>query len=217
MNLVASPTELTTSATDAMLAIECGGVLAWLWRKPTGDRWRVGLWSWVFGLLAFASLLGSVAHGLKLPTVWQTALWKPLNLSLGLLVALFLTGALFDWQGRVFAQRLIPLSIGLGGVFFGLTELFTGGFVIFVVYEAAVMAAAMAIYASLAATRRLKGAGVVAAAICLNLAAAGVQASSFSVKAFVPFDHNGLFHLIQMAGIATLGLGLSLGMKPDAK
>jgi hypothetical protein len=49
------------------------------------------------------------------------------------------------------------------------------------------------------------------------LAAAGVQASSFSVKAFVPFDHNGLFHLIQMAGIATLGLGLSLGMKPDAK
>src|ERR1035437_9129485 len=217
MVLVASPTEITTSATDAVLAIECVAVLAYLRRTPTGDRWRIGLWCWVLGLLAFASFLGFVAHGVAMPQSLRAVLWKPLNMSLGLLVALFLVGAFFDWHGRVVARRLVPWSIGLGGIFFGLTEFLNGGFIIFVVYEAAAMAGALAIYSFLAATHRLNGAGVVATAISLNLAAAGVQASSVSFKIFVPFDHNGVFHLVQMVGIATLGLGLRIGMKPDAK
>jgi hypothetical protein len=165
---ITSPTEITTSATDAVLAIECVVVLACLWRTPTGDRWRIGLWCWAFGLLALASALGSVAHGFEMPLSLRAALWKPLYLSLGLLIGLFLVGAFFDWHGRVVARRLVPWSIGLGGIFFGLTELFNGGFIVFVVYEAVVMASALAIYSFLATTHRLKGAGVVAAAIILR-------------------------------------------------
>ena len=217
MVLVASPTEITTSATDAVLAIECVAVLAYLRRTPTGDRWRIGLWCWVLGLLAFASFLGFVAHGVAMPQSLRAVLWKPLNMSLGLLVALFLVGAFFDWHGRVVARRLVPWSIGLGGLFFGLTEFLNKGFIIFVVYEAAAMASALAIYSFLEATHRLKGAGIVATAILLNLAVAGVQASSMSFTILVPFDHNGVFHLIQMLAIATLGLGLQIGMNPDAK
>jgi hypothetical protein len=213
MNLAASPTEITTSVTDAVLAIECVVVLAWLLMMPSGNRWRVGLWCWVFGLLAFASLLGSIAHGIEMPLTWQAALWKPLNLTLGLVVALFMVGAFFDWQGRVLARRLVPWSLGLGSIFFGVMEIFNGGFILFDVYVAMAMAAALAIYAALAAAHRLKGAGVVATAICLNLTAAGVQASSLSFNIIVPFDHNGLFHFVQMAAIAMLGWGLSLGMK----
>jgi hypothetical protein len=214
MTLVASPTELTTSATDAVLAMECAVMLAYLWRTPTGDRWRIHLWCCALGLLAFASLLGSVTHGFEMPQSLRAALWKPLYLSLGLLVALFLVGAVYDWHGRVVARRLIPWSIGLGGLFFGLTELLDGGFIIFLVYEGAVMASALAIYSFLAATHRLRGAGVVATAISLNLAAAGVQASSVSFKIPVPLDHNGVFHLVQMIALATLGLGLRIGMTP---
>jgi Family of unknown function (DUF6962) len=217
MALVASPTEITTSATDAVLAVECVVVLVYLWRTPTGDRWKVGLWSWVFSLLALASFLGSVAHGLEMPHSLRAALWKPLYLSLGLLVALFLIGAFFDLHGRVVAGRLVPYSIGLGGIFFWLTEFLKGEFIIFVVYEALAMGIALAIYCFLAATHRLKGAWIVATAIILNLTAAGVQASSISLTIFVPFDHNGVFHLIQMLAIAALGLGLHIGMKPDAK
>jgi hypothetical protein len=217
MNLAASPSEITTSATDGVLAIECIFVLAVLRLIPAGNRWRSNLWCWVFGLLAFASVLGSLAHGIELPPIWQAAIWKPLNLSLGLLVALFMVGAFYDWQGRVLARRLVPWSLGLGGIFFGLTEISNSGFILFVVYEAVAMAATLVIYLALAAAHRLKGASVVALAICLNLAAAGVQASSLSCRVFVPFDHNGLFHLVQMAGIATLGWGLSLGMKPTAQ
>lgn len=136
---------------------------------------------------------------------------------LGLLVALFLVGAFLDWRGPAFAMRLVPWSLGLGVIFFGLTEFLNGAFIIFVIYEAAAMAGALAIYSFLATSHRLKGAGVVAAAITLNLMAAGVQASSASFKICVPFDHNGVFHLIQMFGVATLGLGLRIGMKPDVR
>jgi hypothetical protein len=83
--------------------------------------------------------------------------------------------------------------------------------------EAVVMAGALAIYSYLAARHRLKGAGVVAMAILLNLMAAGVQANNVSFKIGVPFDHNGVFHLVQMFAVATLGMGLRMGMKPDMK
>jgi hypothetical protein len=99
VNFAASPTELTTSVTDAVLAIECVVVLAWLLMMPSGNLWRAGLWWCVFGLLAFASLLGSIAHGIEMPLTWQAALWKPLNLTLGLVVALFMVGP--SLTGRV--------------------------------------------------------------------------------------------------------------------
>ena len=216
MAFVGSPTELTTSATDAALAIECVVIMTYLWRAPAGDRWRTGLWCWVFGLIAFSSLLGAVAHGLEMPDSVRETIWKPLYLSLGILVALFIVGAVFDWRGRAAAVRLVPWGIGAGAVFFGLTEFFGGAFIVFGVYEAAAMVTALAIYSFLAAMHRLKGAGVVAAAILLNLAAAGVQATDVSVRIVFPFDHNGVFHLVQMAGTAVLGLGLRTGREPSA-
>jgi hypothetical protein len=217
MTPVTSPAEITTSATDAVLAIECIVFLAYVWRTPTGDCWKVGLWCWALGLLALASLLGAVAHGFEIPDSLRAALWHSIYLSLGILIALFLVGALRDWQGRALAQRLVPWSIGLGVSFFGLTVVFSGAFIVFILYEAVVMLSALAIYSFLAATHRLRGAGVVALAIFLNLAAAGAQASNVSFKLLVPFDHNGVFHLIQMLAIAALGLGLRLGMKSDAR
>jgi len=216
MTFVFSQTELTTSATDAVLAIECLAVLAYLWRTPTEDRWRIGLWSWIFGLLAFASFLGAVAHGFEMPDSLRAALWKPLYLSLGLIVGLFLVGAVHDLRGRVVAKRLVPLSIGLGVIFFGVIEILNGAFIVFVLYEAVIMATVLTVYCYLAVTHQLAGAGIVATAIFLNLIAAGVQASRISFTILIPFDHNGAFHLVQMIGIATLGLGLCIGMKSDA-
>ena len=83
---------------------------------------------------------------------------------------------------------------------------------LFVIYEAAAMASALAIYAFLAAAQRLNGAGVVATGILLNLAAAGVHPAICRSGLVVPFDHNGVFHLVQMSAIIALGLGLRVGM-----
>jgi len=52
-----------------------------------------------------------------------------------------------------------------------------------------------------------------AAGVIINLLAAGVQASDASLHIWYSFDHNGLFHLVQMLGIMVLGFGLRLGMQ----
>ncbi|MDX2478728.1 MAG: hypothetical protein QNK24_00155 [Desulfuromusa sp.] len=164
--------------------------------------------------MAFVSVLGALTHGLTMSESLRVMLWRPLYLSLGLIVGLFLVGAVYDWRGRAAARRLVPWSIGLGIIFFLVTEIFSDAFIIFVFYEAVAMTVSLMIYSFLAATNRLNGAIIVATAVFLNLAAAGVQASSFSFTLLVPFDHNGVFHLVQMVGLAILGIGLHLGLKP---
>ena len=114
-------------------------------------------------------------------------------------------------------MRLVPWSIGVSAAFLGLTALLGGKFIVFIVYAATIMLSALAIYTFLAATHRLKGAAVVALAILLNLAAAAVQASNVSLHFLVPFDHNGLFHLVQIVSTAILGWGLHLGMESAQK
>lgn len=208
MNFNPSLTELTTAATDAVLAVECIAVIIGLRRRrPAG--WRLGLWCWVFGLIAFAGGLGAVAHGLDLAESVRTALWIPLYLGLGVLVALFAVGAIADWLGADRARRWVPGGVAVGVLFFGLTQLLDGAFVIFVVYEAVAMLGALAIYAGLAARRRQRGAGTMAVGVLINLAAAGLQANPVGFHLVVPFDHNGVFHLAQMAGVAVLALGVA--------
>lgn len=213
MALISSPTELTTSATDALLAIECAVIIALLLRTAPADRWRTNLWCSVFALLATASFLGALAHGLEMPTPMRTALWTPLYLSLGILVVLFIVGAVADWRGKMAAKRLVPWGLGVSAAFLGLTALLGGAFIVFIVYAATILLSALAIYTFLAVTPRLQDAAVMALAILLNLAAAAVQASNLSLHLVFPFDHNGLFHLVQIVSTAVLGLGVHLGMK----
>ena len=213
MPLTTSPTELTTSATDALLAIECTIIIALLLRSATTNRWRTNLWCSIFTLLATASSLGALLHALELPKPMRIALWTPLYLSLGILVLLFIMGAVADWRGKVAAKRLVPWGIGVSAAFLGLTALLGGKFIVFIVYAATVLLSTLAIYTFLAVTHRLKGTAVIALAILLNLAAAAVQASNLSLHLVFPFDHNGLFHLVQIVSTAILGLGVHLGMK----
>ena len=211
-----SPLELTTSATDAVLAIECVLIIIYLRRFAAADRWRASLWSWVFGLMGFASTLGAVSHGFVLSNSVQTMLWRPLFLSLGILVTLFLIGAVYEWRGRAMAARLIPWAIGTGAAFFVFIEVFSGEFFAFVIYEAIAMLGAFAIYLYLGLKGKLRGAGIIAMAILLNLLAAAVQASNISFHFLFPFDHNGVFHLIQMVAIGTLAVGLAIGLQSES-
>lgn len=217
MILNSSPTELTTGATDALLAIECAVIVVWLSCTVTADRWRCRFWCWVFGLLGISSFLGGLAHGLQMPGIIRAGLWKPLFLSLGVVVVLFLVGAISDWRGEAPAKRLVSYGIGAGAVFFALTELMTDPLIVFVVCGAGVLTAALAVYTVLAATRRLKGAAVVSLGVFISLAAGAIQVSHVYFHLLFHFDHNGVFHLVQMVGIAFLAIGLGLGMAPGER
>ncbi|MFZ5798515.1 MAG: DUF6962 family protein [Thermodesulfobacteriota bacterium] len=207
MRLHPVPTELTTAGTDALLALLCLYCAIRLRRCRSLAPWKTGLWISVLLLLAFASALGTVAHGLDLPSHIRDLLWYPLYLCLGMTVALFAVGAILDWQGTLIARRVLPWAISAALAFSAITPLLGGSFLFFLVYEALAMIGALCIYAGLA-RRGLPGSGLIAAAITLTLLAAAVQASDLSLTLLLPFDHNGLFHLVQMPAIVLLCLGL---------
>jgi hypothetical protein len=212
MRLISSPTELTTAVTDAVIALLCIGVVVNVWRLRDHDRWKVSVWCWVFGLLALASTLGAVAHGLALTDSARSALWHPLYLTLGLTVALFFVGAVYDMLGKTVSRKLIPWCLGIGAGAYALTQILGGAFGIFLAYEAVVMVSVLVIYVLIAVSGRLPGATIMAGAIGLNLLAAAVQASDVSIRVIVPFDHNGVFHLVQIIAIAVLAYGLRIGL-----
>jgi hypothetical protein len=203
------PTELTTAATDAVLAILAIAALIVIRRHGSDDRWKVDLWSWLLGLLAAAAGLGAVAHGLELDERTRDLLWQPLYLFLGMVVALFVVAAVRDRFGERAARGALPWLILTGIGFFGVTRFVSGSFLLFVAYEGVAMLVALVLYADASVRRLSPGAGLMAVGVALNLIAAGIQQTAARVEiAGVPFDHNGLFHLIQMVALGVLTLGV---------
>ena len=206
-------TELTTAATDAILALLALVCIRWLAGRRSADPEKVTLWVLVLALLAVASALGAVAHGFDLSpdTLWL--LWQPLFLSLGLVVALFVVAAVYDGFGAAAARRLLIPALVVGGAFYLLTLLFPGTFMVFVLYEAVAMLVALALYVRLAIRDRERWARLMVLGIGLNIVAAAIQASgTVRLDLGVPFDHNGVFHLVQMVAIVVMvsGVGTSL-------
>ena len=214
MRLNPSLTELTTAATDAILGLVCLVLLARLIQRPEGPAWKRAIWGAVFACLAAASFLGAVAHGVVWPDLVRARLWQPLYLALGLTVAIFLVGAIGDWRGRDAARRARPWLMTMAIAFFAVTQWGGGSFLLFVGYEGVVMTAALAVYLKLCAKGR-PGAGTVALGIALSMAAAGVQASDLRLTVVVPFDHNGLFHVVQLVGVIVTARGVRTGLLAD--
>jgi hypothetical protein len=211
--LSGSPTDLTTAATDVAMAFVCLVALVELARLRVTATWKRALWGWVLALLGLASALGAVVHGLAWSESERAAWWHPLYVLLGLSVTLFLAGGIYDWRGDASARRVLPWAVGIGLGFFPLVQLLGGAFVIFVLFETTAMVAALAIYGSLWATGRLAGAGLVTLGIGLTIVAGALQASDLSVRLILPFDHNGLFHLVQLVATVVLVAGLRRGLK----
>lgn len=214
LELIDIATERSTALTDLLLALLAAGCGLYLRRFKRNDTWKTNLWTGVFGLVALGSLLGTAAHGFVMSQALNRTLWKPLYLSLGLAVGLFMVGAVYDAWGRERARRTLPVMIVAGLCFFAVTQAIPGSFLVFVVYEAFALFFALVIYGRMAMIQSLPGAAWNAAGVLIMIVAAGVQATK-SVNLFLvwPFDHNGVFHLIQMAGLGALTGGLAIGLK----
>ncbi len=211
-----SVTELTTAATDAAMGVLSLALLVDLQRRRVRSTWQRDVWSEVFGLLAAGSFLGAVAHGFDLAPNVRAQLWLPLYLALGLAVALFVVGAVGDWKGEAASRRLFPWAVAAGVGFFAASQWLGGAFIIFVIYEGVAMLLALAIYLRVA-VRGERWAWWTASGVGLTLVAAGVQATTLRLTLVVPFDHNGLFHLVQMAATLLIAAGVrrGLGASPD--
>jgi hypothetical protein len=219
MAMVLNPiaTELTTAATDAVLAILALACIRWLATRKSADPARVTLWVLVLALLALASALGAVAHGLALSSDTLYVLWQPLFLALGLVVALFVVAAVYDGVSPAAARRLLIPALVVGACFYLLTLLFPGTFMVFVLYEAVAMLLALALYFRLALRGGATWPWLMVLGIVLNIVAAAIQATgTVRFTLVVPFDHNGVFHLVQMVAIVVLVAGVAKGQADRA-
>jgi len=208
MELVGIATERTTASTDALLALAAMAAVLVL-RRRTPPSFGRAIWQAALAALAAASALGAATHGLAMSDDLRDALWQPLYLALGITMSLFVAGAVRDWRGDRAARRALPPLLVLALVFYGLTRITGGDFLAFVLYEAAALLLSLSIYVRLAAGGGRPGAAAMAAALALSLTAGAVQASELGpVRLLWEFDHNGLFHLLQLLGLILLVTGL---------
>lgn len=209
--LVASATERTTAATDLLLAVAAFAGAWHLTRRGPGSL-AVRIWTAALVAAGLASVLGAITHGFVLSPALREWLWQPLFLLLGTTVACFVAGAVADGFGPRPARLVLALMLLAALGFYAATRLSGGDFVVFVMFQAAGLLAALAIYLRLAARHR-PGASLVAAALALSLAAGAIQANkSLALRLVWEFDHNGIYHLVQLGGLALLvaGLGTTL-------
>lgn len=213
MEIVASLTEQTTAATDALLGIQALLLAGFLQKYAGVKPWRTRIWQSLLALTAAVALTGAVAHGIVMSKTTYELLWKPMLLCLGLVVATVVLAAVYDLWGRERAKKWLPWLGGVAVVFLVLTQMPGTTFLIFILYEVAGMLFGLGAYAVLTVKKHLPGAGIVTAGIALQIIAAGVQAAGpFEVLFIWHFDHNGIFHIIGMAATFLMVFGVARGM-----
>ncbi len=189
-----------------MLAVATSAGIAYLLSRtpasPLRGWWLVALTGW-----GVSALLGMVTHGFDLDPRVSALLWQPLYIGLGLAQALVVVASVEVWRGTAAAQRMLPIMLAATAAFYWATWHWAGDFLVFVVFSAATTIFALVVHAALA-RRGIPGAGWVAAGLGASLASGLLQATDVSFRLIWDFDHNGLFHLAQMAGLALLIAGL---------
>lgn len=213
LKFISSPTEITTAITDILLALVAGGAVIFLQCSESNEIWKINTWSWAFVLIALSGFLGAIAHGLELTEAQHQRIWHLINLSLGLTVSVFVIGVAYDLCGHTVAGKMPPWMVVCALLFFLVTRLFPGIFFVFIVYEAVALLFAFAAYGWLTITNQLEGAALIAAGVLVSIIAAGIQASKrVSITFFFEFDHNGIYHIVQIFGIVLLAVGLRLSL-----
>ena len=212
MRLNDRPTERTTAATDVLLSLAAAAGIVRLQTLALPDRWRLQLWSWTFALIALAAALGAVYHGLVLSERPRRWLWRIVTVCLSTAISLFGAAVVYDVFGRMAADRLLPILLASGLLTYAVSRVVAGLFMVFIVYQALVLALALVLYMGSAVQGGPGGAGWMAAGVAASLIAAAAQtARNLHVRLIWKFDHNGIFHLIQTAGVILFGVGLSPG------
>ena len=209
-------TELTTAATNVILTVAVAGGIAWL-RRVTMKSGARRLWLTGLTLFALAAALGALVHGFELTPGTRQLLWQPLFLLLGCALAFIAAGAIADWRGYPSARRALPFLLAAAVAFYVATRLAGGAYLVFVLFQGAALTLALAIYGRLAFFDHRPGTGLIFAGLLLSVAGGVLQAmKGVSVRVGWEFNHNGLYHLVQLVGVGCMLAGLRHTLGPAA-
>jgi len=213
MGIITIPTEQTTAFTDIILALLAMLTAVYISRKGMEkNQFRTRIWAGAFLFLALSAGVGAIAHGFEMSDGLNRSVWHVINLGLGMTVALFLVATALDLTNEKLAKRFLTGMIILAFIFFLVTVFVPGSFLVFIIYESIAMLVALGTYMGLAVKKKLPGAAMIAIAIFLTMVAAGIQASeAVNVTVIWEFDHNGIFHIVQMMALPLFAIGISKG------
>ncbi len=199
--------EPMTFLTDYVL----GAVSLWLsvrlfaHGRREGQR-AVTFWATGFAMLGIAALTGGAYHGLPL-VLGQTAakiLWKATVYSIGLASLLFFTSAVMATVTKPLRRWLLYLAAAKLLVY-GTWMSFHDAFA-YVIYEYSptlVVILALQVYAGF--KRKAASAPWVVAGVLLSFAGAAIQMSGLAPHRH--FNHNDLYHVIQIVAMIALYKG----------
>ena len=212
MGFIEIQAEQTTAATDLVLFILCIALAVIISRRGhSKDEGRSRYWTILFLILGFSAGIGAVAHGIDMPTWLNDLVWLPLNLGLGLTISFFLLIVILELWGADKAKKFLPLLIGVGVGFFIFTALVPGVFLLFIIYEGLAMLFALCAFIYLARKSEGKHYWIISAGVFLTMIAAVIQAiEPLSLTLIWEFDHNGLFHIVQMLALILLVIGIKV-------
>ncbi len=200
-----SPTERVSAATDLGVALLCAFFALAIGLSPAPEDPRRSLWVVLFVAAGVAALAGSAYHGLALSPPAKRRLWRAVSFGLAFSAAAFAAILRGETGGSLSAA-------GVAGLFAAalLWSLVAAnrpwGLAAQILLQAALLAAGGAIWSGLVASRANPW---LAAGCAVSLIAGVVQATRrVRLRLFWEFDHNGLYHLLQAAGLALFAAGV---------
>ncbi len=199
-----------TALTDYALALVTAALGAMLIVRAAGAPRR--LWGWAFIALAAAGILGGTYHGFEHEIDATTLGW--LWLANEWTIGLFGLGAVAASTLAAFAGAARRGLLALTGIVFLAFAAWTWGHDLFryvLAYNVWAMAFVLAVH--LTRLRRHAATPWIVSGIAASALAAAAQASGIAIG---PFDHNVIFHLIQLAAMLLLfGGARRLGAAPS--
>lgn len=210
---IAEPMTLATDYLVAACAAYWGVRLAR--RARSGEGRAVGWWAVAFAAVALVALVGGTYHGFgpALGEAVALALWKITVLGAGA-VGFAILAATFSALTRGRAREALIAAAGLKLAVYASWMAFHDDFLWVILDYGGSMVVALAFHAAAWIRRRLAAAPWIVAAILVSFAAAAVQASGLALHQH--FNHNDLYHLIQIAGLYLFYRGARLVKDPDA-
>ena len=192
--------EPMTLVTDWVLAA-VGGVLGWrLHHDAQGDRART-CWALAFGALAVSAFLGGAHHGFA--SVMSRAVydlsWKVTVLAIGLFSFGMMAGSILA-TARGTVRTVLLAFAGIQLAAYTAWMLGHDEYRYVVLDSAIAMLMLLLLHGWSAAVRRDEASFWVLAAIAVSAAAALVQYHRVTLHEH--FNHNDLYHVIQIAGVA---------------
>lgn len=207
MDFVQIPTEQTTSVTNIILAIVL--IIIFFALKGDENKKRNLMWRGYMFCFFIGAVLGAIGHGVIMDKWILDILWNVLYASMGFGLGFLMIAALNDLKGKAVSRFVAGLCMVPAILFYLVTVLISGHFIVFVGYVVLTTSFALIVYTIIFARTKNLAILILIIGISFNFLTGATQALFPGELNFIwVFDGNGLSHITYTIGMALTYLGI---------